>query len=169
MTENFRTRMSWGAALATAAAATVTVGATTGGPPNPLPAGTQDRPAAGRGEEPQTGARTVEQRQIASSVLGRDLRFTLTAVRSQADPLAASARLRVFTFEGGAWRESDRAPVGEADGWFWFPLTGRHAVCEFSTAGTEPAPVAVSLLVTPSVGCSPAEEFRVENGRITSV
>ncbi|MFH0246885.1 hypothetical protein ACG5V6_01425 [Streptomyces chitinivorans] len=161
--------MSWGAALATAAAATVTVGATTGGPPNPLPAGTQDRPAAGQGKELRTGSRAAEQRQIASSVLGRDLRFTLTAVRSRSDPLAASVRLRVLTFEDGAWRESDRALVGEEDAWFWFPLTGRHAVCEFSTAGTDPAPVAVSLLVTPSVGCSPAEEFRVENGRITSV
>jgi hypothetical protein len=33
------------------------------------------------------------------------------------------------------------------DGWFWFPLTGKGAICRFSTASTEPAPVAVSLLL----------------------
>ncbi|MGW5211640.1 hypothetical protein ACWEQO_10590 [Streptomyces sp. NPDC004051] len=166
MSKNFRTLMSWGVALATATAVTVTTGATTGGPPNPLPTDLQTRPTAGQGKEPQTEPRATERRQIATSVLDRDVRFTLIALRSQTDPLAASVHLQVFTFKKGAWRESDRAPVGEADAWFWFPLTGRHAVCEFSTAGTEPAPVAVSLLITPSIGCSPTENFRIENGRI---
>ncbi|MFH0245727.1 hypothetical protein ACGRHY_25670 [Streptomyces sp. HK10] len=167
MIENFRTRMGRGVALATVAAATVTVGATNGGPPNPPPAGSASRPAAGQGKEPRTEPRAAERRRIATSVLGRDLKFTLTAVRSQTDPLAASVRLQVFALRNGAWRESDRALIGEAGAWFWFPLTGRHAVCEFSTAGTEPAPVTVSLLVTPSIGCSPTEDFQVENGLIT--
>lgn len=164
--KNFRTLVSWGVALATATAATVTVGATAGGPPNPLPTDPQARPTAGQGKEPPAAPQATERRRIATSVLDRDLKFTLTALRSQTDPLAASVRLQVFTFENGAWRESDRAPVGEADGWFWFPLTGHHAVCEFSTAGTEPAPVVVSLLITPSVGCSPTENFQIENGQI---
>lgn len=167
MTRNFRTLIGWGAVLATATAATVTIGATTGGgPPNPLPADPRTRPTAGQEKEPRTEPRATERRRIATSVLGRDFTFTLTALRSRTDPLAASVRLQVFTFEDGAWRETDRALVGEADAWFWFPLTGRRAVCEFSTAGTEPAPVAVSLLVTPSIGCSPTENFRIENGRI---
>ncbi|MGY3200004.1 hypothetical protein [Streptomyces sp. TE5632] len=166
MSKNFRTLMSWGVALATATAATVTIGATTGGPPNPLPADPQTRPTAGQGKEPQTAARATERRRIATSVLARDVKFTLTALRSQTDPLTASVRLQVFTSTDGAWRESDRALVGEADAWFWFPLTGRQAVCEFSTAGTEPAPVAVSLLITPSIGCSPTENFQIENGQI---
>ncbi|PAZ13037.1 hypothetical protein CLM62_26405 [Streptomyces sp. SA15] len=159
--------IGWGVALATAATATVTIGATTGGPPNPLPVDPQTRPTAGRDKEPQTEPQATERRQIATSVLGRDFKFTLTALRSQTDPLAASVRLQVFTFKDGAWRESDRALVGDVDGWFWFPLTGRRAVCEFSTASTEPAPVAVSLLVTPSIGCSPTENFQIENGQIT--
>ncbi|CAM5524510.1 hypothetical protein [Streptomyces atroolivaceus] len=166
MIKNFRTFMSWGIALVTATAVTVTVGATAGGPPNPRPTDPQARPTAGQGKEPQTAPRATERRRIATSVLGRDLKFTLTALRSQTDPLAASVRLQVFTFKNGAWRESDRAPVGEADAWFWFPLTGRHAVCKFSTAGTEPAPVAVSLLITPSIGCSPAEDLQIKNGQI---
>jgi hypothetical protein len=52
------------------------------------------------------------------------------------------------------------------DGWFWFPLTGKGAICRFSTASTEPAPVAVSLLVTPSIGCSAAAHYEIRDGRI---
>ncbi|MFH9616091.1 hypothetical protein ACH4MM_20630 [Streptomyces pratensis] len=166
MFKNFRRLMSWGVVLATATAATVTSGAAAGGPPNPVPADPQTRPTARQGKEPQTKPRVAERRRIATSVLDGDFKFTLTALRSQTDPIAASVRLQVFTFENGAWRESDRAQVGEADSWFWFPLTGRHAVCEFSTASTEPAPVAVSLLITPSIGCSPTENFQIENGQI---
>ena len=166
MIKNFRTCMSWGVALATATAVTVTVGATAGGPPNPLPTDPQTRLTAGQWKEPQTLPQSAERRRIATSVLNRDFKYTLTALRSQTDPLAASVRLEVFTFKNGAWSESDRALVGEADAWFWFPLTGHHAVCEFSTASTEPAPVVVSLLITPSIGCSPAENFQIENGQI---
>lgn len=169
MIRNSRTLISWGVALATAAAATVTVGATTGGPPAPPTADEQTGRTAGQGKEPPAEPQAAERRRIATSVLDRDFRYTLTALRSQTDPNAASVRLQVFTFRDGAWRESDRALVGEADAWFWFPLTGRHAVCQFSTAGTEPAPVAVSLLITPSIGCSPAENFRIENGQIIPV
>ncbi|MFJ9012534.1 hypothetical protein [Streptomyces canus] len=161
-----RSRIVWAVALATATAATVTIGATTGGPPNPLPVDPPTRPTADRGKEPQVEPQATERRQIATSVLDRDFKFTLTALRSRTDPLAASVRIQVFTFKDGAWRESDRALVGDVNGWFWFPLTGRHAVCQFSTASTEPAPVAVSLLITPSVGCSPAENFLIENGQI---
>ncbi|MEV0693106.1 hypothetical protein [Streptomyces sp. NPDC050388] len=166
MIKNFRALMNWGVALATATAVTVTIGATTGGRPSPLPVDPHTRPTADQGKEPQTEPQATEHRRIATSVLDRDFKFTLTALRSQTDPLAASVRLQVFTFEDGAWRESDRALVGGVDAWFWFPLTGRHAVCEFFTAGTEPAPVAVSLLITPSTGCSPTENFQIENGQI---
>lgn len=50
--------------------------------------------------------------------------------------------------------------------WCWFPRTGRHAVRGFSTADTEPAPVAVSLLITTPTGCSPTENFRIEDGQV---
>ncbi|MFC7512685.1 hypothetical protein ACFQV4_30575 [Streptomyces thermocarboxydus] len=39
-------------------------------------------------------------------------------------------------------------------------------MCAFSTSSTQPAPLAVSMLVTPSVGCSPTANFRVDSGRI---
>ncbi|HEY5836068.1 hypothetical protein [Streptomyces sp.] len=150
--------------MAAATATIVTTGATAGGPPNPQGQRTTGGQPKPREPQPRIG----QSQQIASSVLDRDFKFTLTALRSQADPLLATVRLRVFTFQGGAWKESDRATVGAVDSFFWFPLTGRHAVCEFSTAGTEPAPVAVSRLNTPSVGCSPTENFRIEDGRIVT-
>ncbi|MEI5101870.1 hypothetical protein RB200_29340 [Streptomyces sp. PmtG] len=106
------------------------------------------------------------QRQIASSTLGGDYKITLTALRSARDEYAASVRLQVYTQKNGAWKESDRVTVGDVDGWFWYPLTGKGAVCAFSTAGTEPAPLTVSLLVTPSIGCSDPARFVVRDGRV---
>ncbi|MFI1731046.1 hypothetical protein ACH40E_17795 [Streptomyces acidicola] len=105
-------------------------------------------------------------RQIASSVLGTDYKITLTAQRSTEDEYAASVLLQVYTRAGGAWKESDRVTVGDVNGWFWYPLTGTGAVCQFSTAGTEPAPLTVSLLLTPSLGCSQPTDFVVKQGRV---
>ncbi|MFC8835484.1 hypothetical protein ACPCSQ_17880 [Streptomyces griseoincarnatus] len=167
MISNLRTLAGWGAVVAaTATAVTATIGASAGGPANPQPSGPQARPTAGQGPKKQTEPRPAEHRRIASSVLGTDVKYTLTALRSPTDPLAASVRLQVFTFDNGTWRETGRALVGRAGSWFWFPLTGRHAVCAFTTSSTQPAPVAVSMLLTPSAGCSPTHNFRVDDGRI---
>lgn len=121
--------------------------------------------AAGAGMS-NAGAAAPQQRQIASSVLGTDHRITLTALRSAEDGYAASVRLQVHTRSDGAWKESDRVTVGDVDGWFWYPLTGTGAVCRFSTASTEPAPLTVSLLVTPSIGCSDPVHYVVKEGRV---
>lgn len=113
-----------------------------------------------------TGGRPAESRQIASSVLDADenTQFTLVAVRSTADPLAASVRLKAFVRQHGRFVLSDEVRVGAVDGWFWFPVTGRGAICEFSTASSNPAPVTVSLLITPAVGCSLPEHFALRDG-----
>ncbi|KOG31374.1 hypothetical protein [Streptomyces resistomycificus] len=103
---------------------------------------------------------------IASSVLGSDYKVTLTALRSTEDQFAASVRLQVYTQTGGAWKESDRVTVGDVEGWFWYPVTGSGAVCEFSTASTEPAPLTVSLKITPSIGCSQPAHYVVKEGRV---
>ncbi|QOV33899.1 hypothetical protein IM697_27370 [Streptomyces ferrugineus] len=121
--------------------------------------------AAGAGTSNATAAAPQKQR-IASSVLGSDYKITLTALRSTRDEYAASVRLQVYTHSGGVWKESDRVTVGEVEGWFWYPLTGKGAVCEFSTASTEPAPLTVSLLVTPSIGCSEPAHYVVKEGRV---
>ncbi|MDC0766626.1 hypothetical protein POF73_06700 [Streptomyces sp. HD] len=121
--------------------------------------------AAGAGTS-NASAAAPQTRQIASSVLGSDYKITLTALRSTQDEYAASVRLQVYTQSGGAWKESDRVTVGDVDGWFWYPLTGRGAVCEFNTASTEPAPLTVSLLITPSIGCSEPTHYVVKGGRV---
>ncbi|MER7487734.1 hypothetical protein ABTY20_17850 [Streptomyces sp. NPDC126497] len=122
---------------------------------------------AGSTEGAARDGRAAETRRIASSVLGADgdVKFTLTAVRSTADPLNASVHLSAFVRQHGRFVLSDEVRVGAVDGWFWFPVTGRGAVCEFSTAGTDPAPLAVSLLITPSIGCSAPERFELRDGR----
>ncbi|MET8680181.1 hypothetical protein ABZW18_22005 [Streptomyces sp. NPDC004647] len=145
---NNRTLVRRGAALVAAAAAVTPVS------------------AAGAQATDSRAASTVQTKQIASSVLGRDQKITLTALRSENDQYAASVRMQVYAYSGGAWKETDRVTVGEVEGWFWFPLTGSGAVCEFSTASTDPAPISVSLLITPSIGCSAAEQYRLEDGRI---
>ncbi|WP_324787872.1 hypothetical protein [Streptomyces sp. H51] len=121
---------------------------------------------AGAGASAPT-RRAPQSRDVATSVLGTDYKVTLTALRSTSDKYAATVRLRVFVRDGGAWKESDHITVGKADGWFWFPLTGRHAVREFATASTEPAPVDVSLLVTPSIGYSDTFHYLISHGDVT--
>ncbi|WP_329141284.1 hypothetical protein [Streptomyces sp. NBC_00670] len=121
---------------------------------------------AGAGASSAASPAAAGTRQLASSVLGDDYKITLTAVRSTADEYAASVQLRVYTRDGGAWQESDSAAVGAPDGWFWYPLTGKGAVCQFSTSSSEPAPIDVSLLITPSIGCSAPQHFTLEEGTL---
>lgn len=116
------------------------------------------------------GGQSAESRQIASSVLDadKDVEFTLTATRSTVDPLAASVRLQALVRKHGRFVLSDEVRVGAADGWFWFPVTGRGAICEFSTASGNPAPITVSLLVTPAIGCSLPEHFELRDGKFVA-
>ncbi|MER8155832.1 hypothetical protein [Streptomyces sp. NPDC094472] len=145
-----------GSSVLVTAAATVAMLAT---PAETTEAEAHDgRPSDGRG---------AETRQIASSVLDADgnVKFTLTAIRSTVDPLRASVRLKAFARQHGRFVPSDEIRVGAVDSWFWFPVTGRGAICEFSTASTNPAPVTASLLITPAIGCSPPERFELRDGK----
>ncbi|MFG3253373.1 hypothetical protein [Streptomyces sp. NPDC048172] len=108
----------------------------------------------------------AETKQIASTTLGDDYKLTLTALRDTGDPYAASVRLTVYGHTSGAWKETDRVTVGEVGGWFWYPLTGKGAVCRFTAGSTNPAPIEVSLTVTPSIGCSPTDHFTLKDGRV---
>lgn len=118
------------------------------------------------GGRPSDG-RAAETRQIASSVLDADenVKFTLTAFRSTVDPLRATVRLKAFARQHGRFVLSDEVRVGAVDSWFWFPVTGRGAICEFSTASTNPAPITASLLITPAIGCSLPQRFELRDGK----
>lgn len=121
--------------------------------------------AGGTHTPPKT---TPETRTIATSTLGSDFRVTLTAVRSAQDDLAATVKLATYTMDRGHWKLQDTERVGKKDSWFWFPLTGSGAVCEFSTSSKAPQRIKVQLLVTPSIGCSPAHKFKLKDGKIVA-
>ncbi|CAM5362896.1 hypothetical protein ACWGKK_35165 [Streptomyces chartreusis] len=160
MSQSSKHRRNRTARTATAAVTLLMAGALGAAGAGTSNAGTSDVGSSG------AAAKAAPAKQIASSVLGGDYKITLTALRSPEDELAASVRLQVFTRGGGAWKESDRVTVGDVDGWFWYPLTGKGAVCDFATASTEPAPLTVSLLVTPSIGCSDPVHYLVKEGRV---
>jgi hypothetical protein len=94
-------------------------------------------------------------RQLASATVGTDLTVTVRAQRT--GDSSANVYL-AFSSHGSQW--SERVP-GE---WFWYPLTGQGAVCGFSVTSlpnTKPV-VGLSLLITPSIGCSDTLHYTVE-------
>jgi hypothetical protein len=103
-------------------------------------------------------ADAAESHLVTAAEFGTDLRVTLTAHR--VGDLEAKVELVAYRTEAGAWTQVDRATVGET--WFWYPLTGTGAVCAFSVADPAGTPeVTVSLLLSPSLGCSDPETVTV--------
>ena len=106
-----------------------------------------------------TGAATADAagrtRLLASATVGADLTVT---VRAQRTGESSANVYLAFSSHGSQW--SERVP-GD---WFWYPLTGQGAVCAFSVTslpGTKPV-VGLSLLITPSIGCSDTLHYTVE-------
>jgi len=97
-------------------------------------------------------------KQITVSTLGQDFRASLTAVRgpSNGGAPAATVRVAVYKRSAGAWRLIGRQTVGANNAWFWNVVTGRGAICQFSTSDVAPFPMQVRLLVSASIGCSDA-------------
>jgi hypothetical protein len=97
-------------------------------------------------------------RQIAVSTLSQDFRATLTATRGPSGGGAAAATVSVAVYQrsAGDWKLIGRQTVGQRNSWFWNVVTGRDAVCRFSTSNVAPYPMEVRLLVSPSIGCSDA-------------
>ena len=122
-----------------------------------LAAGATTVPAAADGAQTAVVARSVLQ----------DTKAVLTATRT-AD-LTATVRLTVYRRAHGDWHSTGTQVVGKRRGWFWFVVSGPHAVCRFSVSNTPRRAVAVRLLVTPSIGCAAkTQRFHVENGRLVS-
>jgi hypothetical protein len=113
---------------------------------------------------PSAAATTTKQ--IAVSTLGQDFRASLTALRGPADRGAPTATVKVAVFKrsAGAWRLIGRLRVGATNAWFWNVVTGRGAICQFSTSNVPPYPMQVRLLVSPSIGCSDVTyNFHIDN------
>jgi hypothetical protein len=91
---------------------------------------------------------------LATTTIGTDLTVT---VRAQRTGTSSANVYLALSSQGSQW--SERVP-GD---WFWAPLTGANAVCEFgvtSVPGGKPV-VDLSLLITPSVGCSEPVHYTV--------
>jgi hypothetical protein len=106
-----------------------------------------------------TGATTAvaagQTSRLASATVGTDLTVT---VRAQRTGESSANVYLAFSSHGSQW--SERVP-GE---WFWYPLTGQGAMCDFSVTSrpnTKPV-VGLSLLITPSIGCSDTLHYTVE-------
>jgi hypothetical protein len=93
-------------------------------------------------------------KQIATATLDHDIRVTLRAVHGSDD--SATVFVSLSEFAGGAWKSLGRQPVGDRNGWLWPVVTDTGAICRFSTSDVEPYPIEVRLLLSPSIGCSPA-------------
>jgi hypothetical protein len=97
--------------------------------------------------------------QIAVTTLGKDFRTTLTAVRgsgSGGGTPVATVRVAAYERSAGKWKLIGRQLVGQRNAWFWNVVTGKGAICRFSTSGQSPYPIEVRLLVSDSIGCSAA-------------
>jgi len=149
---------AWGWLLVTgAAAASVLVGG--GGPAE----------GGDRAARPPVSSVDGGEHEIAMARLA-DFRVTVTAAR-ESDEDAPTATVHLIVEEGadGTWVPVDRELVGERGGWFWYPLTGRGAVCLLSAGDTEVRSTELSLLLSPSLGCSPTHRFELRDGDLVAV
>jgi hypothetical protein len=116
--------------------------------------------ATARGGEASTTARTI------ASTSTSDFRVVVTAAQLDEGPSPSAAlTATTFTRAENRWRRTGRHRLGGS--YFWKTVTGPRAVCrlEMRTTGSSAAfkPRAiVQLLVTPSLGCGPAERVFVE-------
>jgi hypothetical protein len=95
----------------------------------------------------------------------REMRAVVTATRTP--DLTATVRLHVQTRRPGGWHDAGTLVVGKRQGWFWYVLRGRGAVCAFTVSGMPARTLDLRLLVTPSIGCEAStHHFRVEQGRL---
>jgi hypothetical protein len=108
---------------------------------------------------PRGAAVQAEGVEIGSTTLGTDLKVTLRAYRQEQD--TARVYVAAFRYANGAWQPAwhERVPGT----WFWFPLTGKGGVCSLAVGNQPQASptVDVSLLITPSIGCSDPLHFTI--------
>jgi hypothetical protein len=96
-------------------------------------------------------------RRIVYAKLDHDLEVIVTATRGSGEGGAPTATVSfdAFRLVGG-----ERVPLGSDDavgrpnGWFWYVVTGPAAVCRFSVRDHPPIMLKLSLLISPSIGCS---------------
>lgn len=104
-----------------------------------------------------------ESQQIASGTAG-DFRVVVTATKGDDNPPTATVLVEGFQRSGDGWKSAGTMPVG--DELFWFVVTTKGGVCDFSVADAPTQVMTIKLNLSPSLGCAPAETFRVANGTL---
>lgn len=124
----------------------------------PLPTAQSDAARAGQ---------AASTRRIARKQRG-GLLVVLTATRtsSAAPAPRATVRIRALRRRHGAWREIGRRIVGRRNGFFWYPLTGRHAVQGFRV-NPHTGAIRFRLLLTPALGYSRPYRFNAAGDHLT--
>jgi hypothetical protein len=99
-----------------------------------------------------------QHRQLAVATLS-SFKVVLTATRTSGQPPRATVTASGYRRSGGRWKLISTQRIGQASQWFWFSV----ATCSLTTTqfqGSSPtrrvAAIKVSLLATPSIGCSRA-------------
>jgi hypothetical protein len=104
-----------------------------------------------------------ESQQIATGTAG-DFKVVVTATKGTENPPTASVRVEGFQRSGDDWKSIGSQPVG--DEWFWFVVTGKGGICDISVADAPEATTTIKTNLGQSLGCSSAETFHVDNGRL---
>jgi hypothetical protein len=104
-----------------------------------------------------------ESQQIATGTAG-DFKVVVTATKGADNPPTASVSVEGFQRKGNAWQSIGSQPVG--DDWFWFVVTDKGGLCDFSVSDVPEATTTIKVSISPSAECAPAETFHADNGRL---
>lgn len=107
----------------------------------------------------------AESQQIASGTAG-DFRVVVTATKGDQNPPTADVIVEGFQRKGDSWQSVGSEPVGSESSWFWPVVTGTGGICEFSVADAPEPATTIRVSISPSIGCAPAETFRVDDGKL---
>jgi hypothetical protein len=104
-----------------------------------------------------------ESQEIATGTAG-DFKVVVTATKGAANPPTAKVSVEGFQRSGGTWKSVGSQPVGTD--WFWFVVTDKGGICDFSVADAPEATTTIKVSISPSADCAPAETFKVDNGHL---
>jgi ABC-type amino acid transport substrate-binding protein len=105
-----------------------------------------------------TGPSQPQRRQLAVATLS-GFKVVLMATRGSGHPPMATVTAAGYRRSGGQWRLISTQRIGKPNGWFWFSVdTCSLTSTQFqgATRTRRVASIKVSLLATPSIGCSRA-------------
>lgn len=108
---------------------------------------------------------------VAEATLHGNTKVVVTASKVSADQGAPTATARLAVYQrsaSGDWRLLGQRVIGRAGGWFWYVLTDRGSVCAFDLRESSTLRIGVSLLYSPSIGCSSVSHYHLQNGQLVS-